>query len=871
MAFIEHQGSLPSVADFARTYIRRRCAPVPIPFGQKGPKGSSWPELRVTEDNVDRYFIEPCNIGIILGSASNGLVDVDIDCQEAQPVADRFLPPTKSVFGRASKPRSHRFYRSSGPMPSMKLLDPVRKDTLVELRANRTRDGGLTSGLQTVLPPSIHPSGERIEWEEDGEPAAIAYVDLRRAVLDLGAQCLIARYCPGAGTPDEISAALDRADPRVRQQMTKWRGEADALAQSPQPSQTAPDYLNNPARGAVAERVAQSRAHERLKWTEHDVQWVWAMLTWISSTPYDVWFKVGAVLYDIEAWPVELRWYIWCWWSVELDGSDPKKFDQAHQEAAWRSYGRPYEGQRAGIGTIYQLAKEARWDGRTLRPLPDQFRRFPPAPGVQPSPAPATQATADALDAATDAELERLASLPPIQYARQREDAAKRLNVPLTWLDKAVTAERAHGKRKGQGHELKLVEPEPWPEPVDGREVVRGLMAVIRSFVVMVDLDAPLVVALWIFHDYVFELFMVTPRLCVYSPEKRCGKTTLLDVIGCLINRPLPTVDITGPALFRTVEKARPTLLFDEADNTFGRYGKAGDGASDILAILNSGHRCGGQVTRTVGEDFEPRAFSTHTPVAMALIGKPPGTLGDRCIYIEMRRKLASEKTESFRYDRTGHLQPLARQVRRWCNDNRQTLAASDPAMPDGVFNRDADNWRPLLAVADLIGFGAEARGAAARFIAERDETSSISVMMLGDCRQAFEELQAEQLGSDRLVAYLKQLEGRPWAEWHRGKGITTHTIVQILAPFGIKPEEEALFFSDWRHVLTNPPVNSTAVIRKRGYLRTRFEDAWRRYLSSDEGQPQATPQLETGVTYEMPDHLRGPRRQVGPLSIVGM
>jgi hypothetical protein len=836
----------------------------------------------MTEGQVDLHFVGECNIGAILGSASGGLMDVDLDCSEAVAIAPRFLPPTKSVFGRASKPRSHRFYRSSGAMPSMKLLDPVRKDTLVELRANRKSDGGHTPGLQTVLPPSIHPSGERIKWAEDGEPSSVPYVDLKRAVLNLAIQCLISRYCPGASTDHEVHAGLAKVDPRIKQQITKWRGEADALAQSPQLSQTtAPDYLNSPARGAVAQHAAQPIAHEPPKLTECDVQRVWTMLTWISSTGYDEWFKVGGALHDIEAWPEQLRWEMWWRWSLEFDPSEPKKFDQSQQETAWHSFARSYEGERATSGTIYHLAKEAGWDGQTLRSLRDEFRRFLPSPVVRRSPAPATQGTAtiqptaDTLAPEIVAELKRLASLHLFNYyASERAKAAGKLGIGVTVLDELVEPfrERDGGKRKGQGHELKLFEPEPWPEPVDGREVVRGLMVVIRSYVVMVDPDAPLVVALWIFHDYVFELFMVTPRLCVSSPEKRCGKTTLLDVIGCLINRPLPTVDITGPALFRTVEEARPTLLFDEADNTFGRHGKAGEGASDILAIFNSGHRRGGQVIRTFGEDFEPRAFSTHAPVAMALIGKPPGTLGDRSIYIEMRRKLACEKTESFRADRTGHLQQLARQLRRWCDDNRQALAASDPAMPDEVFNRDADNWRPLLAVADLIGFGTEARAAAVRCATENGDAHSLGVKLLTDCRQAFEELRAGQLSSDRLVGYLKQLEGRPWAEWNRGKGITTHTIVQILAPFGIKPEPSPLHFADWRHAYTSEPIISPATIRARGYRRTRFEDAWQRYLSPDRGEAQATPQPADCAVNDKLAHLARPgRRQVGPLSIVGM
>ena len=56
-----------------------------------------------------------CNIGVVLGDPSDGIVDVDIDRVEALPLADFFLPQTEMVFGRKSKPRSHRIYKCPEP------------------------------------------------------------------------------------------------------------------------------------------------------------------------------------------------------------------------------------------------------------------------------------------------------------------------------------------------------------------------------------------------------------------------------------------------------------------------------------------------------------------------------------------------------------------------------------------------------------------------------------------------------------------------------------------------------------------------------------------------------------------------------------
>ena len=749
----------PRASDIALKYVRRGWAVIPVPFRAKGPKLKGWQHLRIdTPEQVALYFRDPTNIGVILGAASGGLVDIDIDCLEAIEIGHRNLPKTGSIFGRGSKPRSHHLFQVAGPAPSMKLNDPINGNTLIELRGDK-QDG--TTGFQTIFPGSIHPSGEPIEWAEDGEPALVEYNNLRDRVVAVATRVLLARYCPSATTGDEAHHALAQADPRIMAQIKRWhidtgttrsRNDHDTL------QVTEPDtaHLTRQGRRLLGETARID--HPPLQVTEHDIAWVWTALTFISSRERKAWFEGGGALFLVKSWPEELRRAMWDCWSDQLDVPPPgegKKFKQSGQDDTWQSFKRDYDAAPITLGTIIFRAQQAGWDGRTLKALPDEFRRFLPDPiardeaGVQPS-----QAAASDLPMADDefyAEIKRLAGLPLVQYERQRKDAADKLGMRVTTLDKLVNAERGNeedGER--QGHALKLFEPEPWPDIVDGHTLVFDLAKVIRRFVLMPDEDA-FVVALWILHSYVFDIFMCTPRLGITSPEKRCGKTTLLDVIACQVNRPLPTADITGPAIFRTVEKARPTVLIDEADNMFGRSGKAADSASDILAILNSGHRHGGQVIRTVGEDFEPRAFRTHTPVVFALIGKLPGTLADRSIHVRLRRKHAGDRVEQFRIDRTEDLQRLARQARRWCDDNRSILVASDPQMPEGIFNRAADNWRPLLAIADAAGWSPEARTAASR-AAAHDTDDALGVLLLADIRQMFDELKTDRLKSEQLV-----------------------------------------------------------------------------------------------------------------------
>jgi hypothetical protein len=201
-------------ASDAVAYIHRGCAPVPIPACEKGPRTPGWQNLRITEAHASRYFNGKCNIGIILGEASGGLIDIDLDCHEAIDFAPKFLPKTDAKFGRRSKPSSHWLYRAPGIAPSLTFRDPITGGTLVELRG----DGG----RQTVFPPSIHPSRERIEWVADGDPPIVDYADLRKAVTTLAARCLVARYIPAATDAASLLKQLDTADRRVAGRVREW-------------------------------------------------------------------------------------------------------------------------------------------------------------------------------------------------------------------------------------------------------------------------------------------------------------------------------------------------------------------------------------------------------------------------------------------------------------------------------------------------------------------------------------------------------------------------------------------------------------------------------------------------------------------------
>jgi putative DNA primase/helicase len=223
-------------------------------------------------------------------------------------------------------------------------------------------------------------------------------------------------------------------------------------------------------------------------------------------------------------------------------------------------------------------------------------------------------------------EIARLAGLSRLKYEEQRKITAKSLGISVTGLDAAVKEERRAAS--GQGKPLELPEPKPWETPVTGPELLNELIAALRRHVVMSDAET-VATALWIIHCHAFTAFTVTPRLAITSPEKQCGKTTLLDLLSVLVPRPLLTANVGAAAVFRAIDKAQPTLLIDEAD-TFLR---AND---ELRGILNSGHRQGGSTLRCVGDSHEPRVFTTWAPAAIAMIGKLPDTLEDRAVAVRL-------------------------------------------------------------------------------------------------------------------------------------------------------------------------------------------------------------------------------------------
>jgi len=149
-----------TLLEHAKAYLARGWLPVPIPAGTKIPVLDAWQKLHLTEKELPAHFSNGCNIGLILGKPSGGLVDADLDCPEALELGPQFLPPTPAKTGRPSALESHWWYVADVPK-TRQFRDPVTNKMMVELRS---------TGGQTVVGPSIHPEGEPYSVLTD-EPA----------------------------------------------------------------------------------------------------------------------------------------------------------------------------------------------------------------------------------------------------------------------------------------------------------------------------------------------------------------------------------------------------------------------------------------------------------------------------------------------------------------------------------------------------------------------------------------------------------------------------------------------------------------------------------------------------------------------------
>ncbi|MFG2002087.1 DUF3631 domain-containing protein [Spirillospora sp. NPDC048911] len=346
--------------------------------------------------------------------------------------------------------------------------------------------------------------------------------------------------------------------------------------------------------------------------------------------------------------------------------------------------------------------------------------------------------------------------------------------------------------------------------PIDGAALLDALRDALTRYVILPSPHAADAVTLWIAASHAQPAWPHAPRLVIRAPEKRCGKSRLLDVTEATCHAPFITVNSSPAAVYRSITDDPPTLLVDEADTIFG---PKAEGNEDLRGLLNAGHQRNRPAKRYDANTGRVESIPTFAMAALAGIGAMPDTIEDRAVIIRMRRRGPGETVAPFRHRRDRpNLRQLAADLSAWLRADLKTLEKAEPPMP--VEDRAADTWEPLVVVADHAGghWPDRARAAVLALTADADDNGQIStrLRLLTDCRTAF--------GTDAALptaVLLDRLKADPEAPWgdYGPNGLTAMKLGTILREYDIR--------SDTIRFQTG---------QAKGYRRTDFLDPWARY-----------------------------------------
>ncbi|MBX3640975.1 MAG: DUF3631 domain-containing protein [Nitrosomonas sp.] len=402
------------------------------------------------------------------------------------------------------------------------------------------------------------------------------------------------------------------------------------------------------------------------------------------------------------------------------------------------------------------------------------------------------------------ADIKKLASLSPIDYGRARKQEAEKLGVNVSDLDKAVNA-----AKRNEIDDSGFPKVEPWEHPINPADLLNDISKTVHRFIICSKETAD-AVALWTSMTWFMDVVHIAPLAVITAPEKRCGKTQLLTILGKLSYRPLSASSISPASLYRCIEAWNPTLLLDETD-AFMRENE------ELRGVINSGHsRDNAYVIRTVGDDFTPKRFSTWGAKALSGIGHLSDTLMDRAIILELRRKLGHETVDRLRYADPDLFFTLTRKLARFTDDYREQVRLVRPIPPDALNDRQQDNWEPLLAIAECAGSEwLDRANQVALKLSASDKSASVSNELLADIQEVFETKNVTRISTADLIGALTEDEERSWATYNRGKPLSLRQLATKLRNYDIYSKTIRIGYETIK-----------------GYELNQFSDAFKRYLS---------------------------------------
>lgn len=324
-------------------------------------------------------------------------------------------------------------------------------------------------------------------------------------------------------------------------------------------------------------------------------------------------------------------------------------------------------------------------------------------------------------------------------------------------------------------------------------EDIRSYMA---SYLVFPDKykDAYLdLMATWVIHTYAHKTQGVTPYLKIIAPTKGSGKTTVLEILSTLAHNPSAVeVTPTGPVV-RVYAEGGHSLFLDEIDTL------AND--KNFVAVMNSGYKAGGSVTRVgrkQGDTYTEKS-NTFCPKAIAGIAEegdlalPPATL-DRCIEMRIFRAKPGELTKRFRVKIMAE-EPQVLALRQWAEMWAYTqyteIRDAYFDIPELSSSRAQEIWEPLITIAGLLGTDIYERVCKAAMLIDASKVADPdkNTAMVADLHRVMTTL--IELDSDICQIKVDDLaEARSFLAGSKLQGrLSSDQLVRRLAAFGIQPE----------------------------------------------------------------------------------
>lgn len=372
------------------------------------------------------------------------------------------------------------------------------------------------------------------------------------------------------------------------------------------------------------------------------------------------------------------------------------------------------------------------------------------------------------------------------------------------------------------------------------RHPLDDVEATVRKFVALPSDHHYVAVALWIAASHAIGAWQHATRLCVTSPEKRCGKSRLLDLVEGMCRNPLMTVNATVAAVTRSIAEDTPTLLIDEADTLFSTK-RAADNNEELRGVLNAGWQRNRPSIRWDVTTRSLERIDTFAMAALAAIGRLPDTVMDRSVVVRMRRRAPGEPVSSFRERRDRPaLNELRAALADWITPNVEPLADAQPDMSP-LEDRAADVWESLAAVADLAGghWPAKARRAMVALTDHADDDANLGTELLRDVRRVFSETRTTAIPTAELLDRLKGLDESPW----RAFDTTARDLARRLKAYDVRPEQVR-----------------AGDRQSRGYKIDSLIDAFTRYLPDEDARPHVsqpvTASHHEGIVESHPSHV---------------